>query len=109
MTKWQAPKTDQTPLVPTIVAIQNTGLVKVKFNRNLIIPSMYANVTLKRKEPGYIETIDYFLVLKVKSGIDDLNVNRTRIVKFNLTDFQKGYILLQVDFMHPEELSNSYS
>ena len=44
----------------------------------------------------------------MKSGVDDLDPNRTSIIRFNITDFQKSFILLQVDFMQPENLSPTY-
>jgi hypothetical protein len=68
---------------------------------------MYANVSQLRLEPNYTETIFEFLALKVKSGIDDYSLNRTKIVFFNLTDFQKTFLSLKVEFLNPGELSSS--
>ena len=53
----------------------------------MTIPEIYTNVSQRRLEPDYYETINLFLALKVKSGIDDLSPNRTKIIMFNLTDF----------------------
>ena len=81
-----------------IVSISNSGEVIVRFNKTMTVPSMYANVSQRRFEPDYNETIHEFISLKVISGVDDLNPNRTSIVKFNLTDFQASFIQLQVEF-----------
>lgn len=78
---------DPIPLIARIHSISSTGAVIVKFNKMMTIPSIYTNVSQRRLEPDYNETIDQFLALKVKSGIDDLNKNRTQIVMFNLTDY----------------------
>ena len=48
------------------------------------------------------------MALKVKSGIDDTSKNRTKVVMFNLTDFQKTFLSLQVEFLNPMSLSQSY-
>lgn len=66
----------------------------VKFNKNMAIPTIYANVSQRRLEPDYNETIDQFLALNVRSGIYDMDPNRTKILFFNLTDFQKTYVTL---------------
>ena len=55
---------------------------------------MYTNVSMRRTEPGYVETVDECLKLYVKSGIDDYDKNRTKIVMTNLTDFQRSHITL---------------
>jgi len=78
---------DTIPLQARIDSISNTGSVIVKFNKLMTIPVIYTNVSQRRLEPDYKETIDQFLVLKVKSGIDDLSPNRTKIIMFNLTDY----------------------
>lgn len=51
-------KTDPTPLIARIQSISSTGAVIVKFNKAMAIPSMYANVSQRRLEPDYNETID---------------------------------------------------
>ena len=79
--------TDPIPLQARIHSISNTGSVIVKFNKLMTIPEIYTNVSQRRLEPDYYETINLFLALKVKSGIDDLSPNRTKIIMFNLTDF----------------------
>lgn len=102
-----ANSTDPVPLIARIHSISSTGAVLIKFNKMMTIPSIYANVSQRRLEPDYNETIDQFLALKVKSGIDDLNPNRTKIIKFNLTDYQKTFVSLQVYFLNPTALSTS--
>ena len=74
-------------MIARIDSISSSGVVIVKFNKAMTIPSIYANISSRRFEPDYNETIHEFISLKVISGVDDLNPNRTRIVKFNLTDF----------------------
>ena len=72
-----------------IAAISETGEVVVKFNQTMVIPSIYANVSQKRLSPDYNETIHEFLSLRVLSGIETEFANRTKILKFNLTDFDQ--------------------
>jgi hypothetical protein len=99
--------TDPVPLIARIHSISSTGAVVIKFNKMMTIPSIYTNVSQRRLEPDYNETIDQFLALKVKSGVDNLNQNRTKIIMFNLTDYQKTFVSLQVYFLNPGAISTS--
>lgn len=73
----------------------------------MLIPNIYVNISTARLAPNYTDKFSENVAIKVLSGSEDNFGNRTQIVKFNLTEFQKGFFEVQVDFLNPLGLSES--
>ena len=62
-------------------------MVRVNFNKPVLIPQVYQNISKARLEPNFTDNVFQTLEIKVLNGGDFYDWNRTKIVKFNLTEF----------------------
>lgn len=90
-----------------IKEISEQSVVTLQFNRPLVIPVLYSNITDLSKDPSYVQTIQEVLKVWTKSGIDTDDDDETRValVAYNLTYWSGSQIKLLLQFKHPEKIS----
>lgn len=79
----------------------------MKFNRPIITPSIYSNITELSKDPTYNQTIAKILKVWTKSGIDSNtdDEDRVALLSYNLTYWSKSEIKLVLVFKNPGLIS----
>jgi len=87
--------------------ISEQSVVTLQFNRPLVIPGLYSNISDLSKDPRYVQTIQEVLKVWTKSGIDTDGDDETRValVAYNLTYWSGAQIKLLLQFKNPYKIS----